>query len=455
MLARVAGFVATAVLARRLGPDGFGIIGFALALSGYLNIAVNSGMNDIAAREVARAPGRARQIYAGVAAVRLMLAVGAAVLLAVVVWFLPKPGGVQVVVLLYGLSFFSYALNPSWAYKGLERNVLAGFAVVLGQVIYAIGVLVVVQGPGDFTVVPVLQFAGEFGAAMLLALILLQGRIPRIPVAEGLRILQNSAYLGLATVLRNITITFDVVMLGFIATDRDVGLYSAAYRLTFLLMSVTASLSSVYLPSYARAFSGDPVAFRRLVETSLVTSAAVGAPLVAGAVVLAGPLLTLLFGADYAAAGTALQLLAMSVGVIFFHWSSSAVLVASHRTGQQARIQGAAAAVNVALNLLLIPRLGIVGAAASTLVAELIIGGCGVVILRRIDALPPVRVFLPSAAAAALMGLIVWMVSDLPVAARMVLGGVVYVAALAALGGLPSGLGRWTPPSIASKRNQA
>ncbi len=453
LLARVAGFIATAVLARRLGPAGFGIIGFALALCSYPILAVNSGMNDIATREVARAPERARQIYAGVATVRVMLAMGATGLLAVVAWFLPKPGVVQVVVLLYGLSFFSYAVNPSWAFKGLERNVLAGIGLVLGQAIYAAGVVMAVQGPADVAVVPILQFAGEFGSALLLALILLQGKLPSIPVAEGLRILRSSAYLGLAKVLRTITITFDVVLLGFLATDRDVGLYTAAYRLTFLLMSVTTSLSSAYLPSYARAFSGEPVAFRRLVETSLVTSAAVGAPLVAGSVVMAGPLLTLLFGADYGAAAPALQLLAISVGVIFFHWSASAVLVASHRTGLQAKIQGAAAAVTVTLNLLLIPRLGIAGAAASTLVAELVIGVCGLVILRQIGALPPVRVLLPAVIAAALMSMIVWWMSDLSVPARVLLGGVVYVAALAALGGLPSGLGRCTPPSIVSKRD--
>lgn len=440
----MAGFIATAVLARRLGPDGFGIVGFALALCGYLNLAVNSGMNDIGAREVGRVPAHARHLYASVTTVRLMLATGALALLGVVAWFLPKPAVVQVVVLLSGLSFFSYAIDPTWAFKGLERPVLAGAGVLLGQAIYAFGVVLAVRGPADVAVVPVLQFAGEFGAALLLALVLLRGTLPRVAFADGMRVLRSSAYLGLAKVLRTITITFDVVMLGFLATDREVGLYTAAYRLTFLLMSVTTSLSAAYLPSYARAFSGESAAFRRLVETSLVTSAAIGAPLVAGAVVMAGPLLTFLFGAEYAEASSALRLLALSVGVIFFHWSLSNVLVASHRTRLQAKIHGAAAAVNAGLNFVLIPRFGIVGAAAATMVAEITIGVCGVAILRQMDALPPVRLLLPAVAAAALMSIIVWMTGSLGVPARVTIGGIVYVAALAALGGLPSGLERWT-----------
>lgn len=436
----MAAFVATAVLARRLGPEGFGIVGFALALCGYLTLAVNSGMNDIGAREVARTPERAAHVYASITTIRLVFAAGALALLAAVAWFLPKPPVVRVVVLLSGLSFFSYALDPTWAFKGLERQVLAGFGLVLGQVIYASGVVLAVRGSEDVTVVPVLQFAGEFGAAVLLGLVLLRGRLPSVAFADGVRVLRSSAYLGVAKVLRTITITFDVVMLGFLATDREVGLYSAAYRFTFLLMSITSSLSAAYLPSYARTFSGESRVFRRLVEASLVTSAAVGAPLVAGAVVMARPLLTLLFGADYAEASTACRLLALSVGVIFFHWSLSNVLVASHRTRLQARIHGVAAAVNVALNLVLIPRLGIVGAAAATLAAEITIGVCGVVILRRMEALPSVRLFLPALTAAGLMSVAVWMAGSLVVPARLALGGIVYVAALAALGGMPSGL---------------
>lgn len=452
ILARAVAFIATAVLARRLGPEAFGIVGFAAAVCGYLTLAVNSGMNDIGAREVARAPERAGHIYASITTIRLILAAFALALLALLAWLLPKPAVVRAVVLLSGLSFFSYALDPIWALKGLERPALAGFGLVLAQGIYAVSVVVAVGGPADVTAVPVLQFAGEFGAALLLGFLLLRGARPSIAIADGMRLLRSSAYLGVAKVLRTITITFDVVMLGLLATERQVGLYSAAYRFTFLLMSIAAALSAAYLPSYARAFSGESAPFRRLVETSLVTSAAVGAPLVAGAVVMARPLLTLLFGVDYAEASTAFRLLALSVGLIFFHWSLSNLLVASHRTRLQAKIHATAAAVNIVLNFVLIPRYGIVGAATATLIAEIVVAVCGVVILRQMKVLPPVRLALPPLAAAAVMAGAVRIAGGMPVPARVTLGGVVYIALLAALGGLPSGLIPWTaarsaPPS--------
>jgi len=62
ILARLVAFATTTVLARRLGPEGFGILGFASALCGYFALAVGGGLNDLAARDVARHPAGATGI---------------------------------------------------------------------------------------------------------------------------------------------------------------------------------------------------------------------------------------------------------------------------------------------------------------------------------------------------------------------------------------------------------
>src|SRR5262249_50622044 len=143
------------------------------------------------------------------------------------------------------------------------------------------------------------------------------------------------------------------------------------YRVTFLLMSFAGSIAVAYLPSYSRTIVDGAARTRHLVETSMGMAATIGAPLVAGVIVTAAPLLTLLFGSPYAAGATALQVLAMSIGVVFLHMLVGNVILAQHRTRLQAAINGLSAAVNIGLNFVLIPRYGIVGAAAATLMAEL------------------------------------------------------------------------------------
>ncbi len=437
LIARTAAFAATAVLARRLGPDGFGIIGFAVALSGYLALAVNSGLHDVGSREVTRAPAQAVGLYSSVATVRLFLAVGCMVILAGVAWVIPKPPVTSLVVLLYGLSFFSLAVDPTWVFKGLERPLLAGAGLVVSQVIYALGVVLLIQEPSDVTRVPVLQFAGELTAATGLCLLLFRHGRPRVALADGWRLLQRAGYLSLARMLRTLVISSDILLLGFLTTDYQVGLYSAAYRVAFLLMAVAGSISAAYMPSYTRVIQGDNAGVRRLVETSLSMALLIGAPLVAGVIVTARPLVAVLFGSEYAGATTAVQLLACSVGILFLNWCLSNVLIAAHRTRLYAAIHGMSAVLNILLNLFLIPQFGIEGAAAATLVAEAIILIPGVVILHRMNALPSAwPLMAPVAAAAGMGGVIVAVAANWPLAAQVALGGVVYTALVALFGPL-------------------
>ncbi|HUF46330.1 MAG TPA: oligosaccharide flippase family protein [Vicinamibacterales bacterium] len=434
IIGRAVAFLAAAILARRLGPEGFGIIGFAVALCSYLALAVNSGLGEVGGREVARAPERAVDWYTTVASVRLVLASVSFVLLVLVSVLLPKPPVTQLVVLLVGLSFFSLALDPGWVFKGLERPLLAGAGPVLAQVVFAAGVWVFVTSPDDVTRVPVIQFAGELAAAAVLAMVLFGRRRPHLALAAGFKLLRETQYLTLARLLRVTVISADVVMLGFMVSDRAVGLYTAAYRVAFLLMAISGAVASAYLPSYARVVQSAPAAGRRLVGESLRLAVTIGAPLVAGAVVTAEPMMALLFGADYVEGATALRLLALSVGAVFIHWSHSTLFVVTHQMGVQAAIGGVAAAVNIALNVLLIPRFGIEGAAMATLVSEVLVVIMGIAAIRRMGLWPSLAViWQPVAAALGMVAVLVSVGSALPLVQQIGLGGLAYASALLGL----------------------
>jgi O-antigen/teichoic acid export membrane protein len=438
VLARAAAFLATALLARRLGPEGFGVIGFAMAVCGYLSLGVNGGLGDVGTREVARAPGQAGHLYSSVATIRMVLAAAAMLVLGLIALLLPVPPVTRLVVFLSGLTIFSVALDPTWVFRALERPVVAGAGLVLGQVVYAVAVLVLIHEPADVTRVPILQFGGELVAALALVVVLFRRARPRFALLEGWRLLRRTGYLSLARMLRTLVISADVIMLAFLTTEREVGLYTAAYRITFLLMAVAGSVSAAYMPSYARVVQGGPAGLKRLIDSSLGLALLIGAPLVAGVMATAGPLILLLFGAEYADATLSTQLLALSVGIMFVYWCVSVLLIVAHRSREYAAIHGTSAAANILLNLVLIPRFGIEGAAAATLASEVIVVVAGVVILARMDALPSARTVLaPVAAAAGMAAVIVIIGGAWPVAANVVLGAVVY-ATLAWLFGATS-----------------
>lgn len=136
--ARLIAFAATAWLTRRLGPEGFGIIGVAIGVATYFLILANTGFNDIGTREVAKEPKAAAAIAASAIALRLLVAVAAWLCLAVFAFLLPKRGIVRLVVFLSGLSFTWQALDTSWVFKGLERTVRVGAADICSQALYTV-----------------------------------------------------------------------------------------------------------------------------------------------------------------------------------------------------------------------------------------------------------------------------------------------------------------------------
>jgi O-antigen/teichoic acid export membrane protein len=240
--------------------------------------------------------------------------------------------------------------------------------------------------------------------------------------------------------MRSLIVTFDVILLGILATRRDVGLYSAGYRICFLLAAIAVATHVVYLPSVTRSSMVGAVALRAVLERSVALTAIVMLPLVAGTVVLAAPLLGLLFGDAFVAGSPALRLVALSVALFALHGTTRSVFVAHHRTRLEAMIFAVAAAVNIGLNFVLIPTLGIVGAGLATLTAEALIFAACVLWLARIGAHYPVLPLARPAVASLLMAAALKrFVESIPVLALVLGGGVLYLILMVLSGAIRIG----------------
>jgi len=403
ILSRGVAFLATAILARRLGVEGLGLLSFAAAVAGYFGLALTTGFGEIGAREIARHPAAARKIAADGTLIRILIAVFGAIAVAMAALLLVQAPDARIVILLSTLSLFSLAIDTSWVYRGLERNRIVAGGLLASQLIYLAGVLVFVRSPANVIRVPVIQFTGELAAALALLWLLFR-RFHRPSVRGGMALARQSGYITLSRVMRSLIVTFDVVLLGLLATRRDVGLYSAAYRICYLMMAVAVATQVVYAPSIARATLLGATAVRGVMERSVALTATVMLPLVVGAAVLADQLLALLFGGQFASGAPALRLLALSIGLLALHGTTRSVFVAHHQTKLEAMIFAVAAALNIALNFLLIPRYGIVGAAWATVAAEGLILIICVVWLSRLGASFPALQLLKPLVASAVMG---------------------------------------------------
>jgi O-antigen/teichoic acid export membrane protein len=353
------------LLTRTLGPDGYGELASVLATYVLLGVLTDLGTGVVAIREMAQRPESAPSLLVATLRVRLLLGLLAGGLgaLRYGLGALPERAA--------GLLGAAFPVVQAWGSTRLllqarleqgrtARALVLGRLVQLGLVALA---LRLEPSPLGATGALVL---GELVQAALLRLE--AGALPRIPwgesLATGASILRAALPLALAFVATQIAGTFDVLLLRALRTPEETGLYGLAERpLSIFEPLPRILLSSVFTILAARAGRGDREGVVRACRETVSALALAAAPIAAGTLLVGPRLLALVFDARYAGAAGPLVVLGVAGSISFLTAPAESALVALGKTRANLAVSLVALAVNVGLNLVLIPRFGPLGAA--------------------------------------------------------------------------------------------
>lgn len=192
-------------------------------------------------------------------------------------------------------------------------------------------------------------------------------RYPAISPA-GKELLLLSLPLLVTLVVANAMTWIDTVMLGYFMAPGDVGLYNAALPLVRLLGGAVGAVAFLYIPLASQLYArGQKEEIKRnyVVLTKWIFAAML--PVFLIFVLFPGATLNILFGSRYMAAAPALQIL--SLGLFVQHNLLGLGGVTLIAMGETRFVMWASVIIviaDIALNVLLIPPLGIIGAATAT-----------------------------------------------------------------------------------------
>jgi O-antigen/teichoic acid export membrane protein len=186
------------------------------------------------------------------------------------------------------------------------------------------------------------------------------------PAARGL-LLFSLPLLGVA-VLHLVISWTDTLMLGGLKSSTDVGLYNAAYPLAGFILSPLGAMLLIYMPVASELYAQGSIPEMKR-NFSILTKWLCSATLPLFLILFLFPetVLGFLFGASYVPAATALRILSVGFIISNFLGPNGATLVAMGEVRFVMWTTLAAAVVNVGLNIVLIPPLGIEGAAIASL----------------------------------------------------------------------------------------
>lgn len=368
------GLIATAWTARTLGPEHYGIIGFGTALIAYAALFVNLGLSTYAVREIARDRDRAPLIVDHVLTMRVLLAVLVGGLYALVVLALDKPPLVKAVLWMQIVQLLGQALIIDFYYQGTERMGVIATREVGNALATMVAVLALVRSPDDVVIAAGITAISVLFNAMLVVVRYareVRPPRPRVDLAAWRVMLAAAAPMAVSVFAWAIFSHLDTVMLGFMVDQNQVGWYAASFKVLLLASTGGHIVMNSFLPQLAAVY-GDPERMKARMHDYATTMLVVGALASAAGLTLAPEILMMFFGEAYAPAVNALRLLMASLGVIYLNMVLGNPLLVWHRqTGYMAAIL-VGGAVNAALNLYAIPRWGMEGSAAATLVSELV-----------------------------------------------------------------------------------
>ena len=447
-LGRVVAFLAGAFVARELGPAMFGVMAFGQAVVLYFTHLAACGVELTGTRDIAADPSRVRTVAPSILGVRTLLSAALAAVLAGGALVLLPPLDAAVVSL-YALTLFGHGPSPKFVLVGLARPLPVAIARTAGEALYAVLVLALVRTADDIVYVPWAQALGDVLAVllMLLALRRLGHNLPFELDWPAVRpLFARSFPLVLNILLGLLIFNSDLLVLRAFRDAQTVGWYSASYQLISFLINMAGAYSLSLMPALtqARSESGER---RALYVDSLAQALCVGVPIAVGGALCASGLIELVFGASYEPSAMPLTVLLASIPFLLWKDVAMVGMVVAGKEKAVLRMTIAAVLFNLVANLLVIPRWGMVGAAATTLATEVLRAMLGAWYVRGLG-LPLLgvarlwrTVLSASAMAVALLAIPIPRVTLLGVTLpevllRVVAGAGVYALTLAALGGV-------------------
>jgi len=364
LTARAAGPAVTvcllALMARQHGSVDVGLYGMAAAAFSLLEAASSLGMRHLLPRELARQNDRALLGSAAVAC----LTTGVMLALITGVCTLWMEGRMAAVVALAAvatpLAAVAVPEEGYWLAQGKAGRLAVALLVEQG-VRLILGLAMLHRGAGAEALVAVMVA----GRALVVVLTLPPGglglRATSLPVLRRLA-REVPVFLGLESVYQ-LYWRVDVLLLSALAPLSEVGFYVAAYRVFSAFLLLPQSYGQILLPGMMKDGGG------RLLRRGIIEMLLIGAVLGLICGVGAAPMMRVVYGEGFGRASIVLAVLSLGMVLASVDQPQGRALVARGKQALDLKVLSLATACNVALNVVLIPPHGAVGAAVATIVS--------------------------------------------------------------------------------------
>ncbi|TVT94421.1 flippase [Haloferax volcanii] len=189
---------------------------------------------------------------------------------------------------------------------------------------------------------------------------------------EGIELLKFSAPLTITLIMFQILTHLDTFMIGYFSANSDVGIYTAIYPITNLLIFVLAAFRFIFMPVFSELHEQNNIL--KMKQTYASTTSWVillTTPAFVTLILFPQQLITIIYGSEYSSGSVALTVLSVGFFTHILLGPNRNAVTAAGSTNFVSLVAVLTGFSNVILNILLIPSYSYVGAAVATAISYL------------------------------------------------------------------------------------
>lgn len=361
-------------LARTLLPEAFGYLSYAFTIVFFLVNFVDLGLSTFGIREVAKDRPRASIYVSEIVSFRLIITCILSVIFIVCVYsWSGLADSARILLLESALIFFIFALATEWAFQGLEKMHMVFISLAATSLLQLGLAFLFVKSPEDAWKVPPIYFV----AAMPIAVIYLshfrfKAKIRAADINSMGAYLSSSVIIWAIALFAQVYNSLDIFILGFFRSFDEVGYYTIARRAIGAASILAVFLANALLPRLSSVFGRDMAHFKDATRRFLVLSACLTFFVFLPVLFFAKELISVTVGSAYLAVATPFKIMILGLILVVFNMPYSTGLIAAGMEKQILKQTAFCALVSIALNVVLISKFGMTGAAVTFVIVEAI-----------------------------------------------------------------------------------
>lgn len=258
-------FITYPYVSRVLGVTNIGICNFAQSVVLFASLFSTFGITTLGIREIAAAKGdrdRLDKTFSGIFQLNLLFTLGVIVLYVIAIETLPQLTPYRKLLYIGIFQILFNTLTMEWLFKGLEDFKYITMRTIVVRIAYVVSVFVFIRDKEDYG----LYFIITVGLYVLNGLINSAYSHKLVHYSwQSIRVVLKKysspiLFLGSQTLLQTLYTSFNVVYLGFVSNDDQVGYYTTATKVQNIILGLYTSFTLVMMPRISAMLAANDMA---------------------------------------------------------------------------------------------------------------------------------------------------------------------------------------------------